>query len=178
LQLVSLDHVDSVAALKLESERLQRAGALSSSESLLLDFEGLAAFWNSDLGHRVRAQSQFVRRELAFTARFAPNDLAGFSTQLAETGLNQEYIIVRGAADLAVVLPQEIWLIDFKTDAVRKDGLQEKVRKYEPQLNLYARALSAIYRRPVSESWLYFLALRQALPIASEKRVAKVYTPT
>ena len=160
-----LDKVDSVAGLKRESDRLQRAGALSSSESGLLDLEGIAAFWNSTLGRRIRAQGQFVQRELAFAARFFPNDLAGFFGQPVEPSLDQEYIIVRGAADLAVILPAEIWLVDFKTDAVRKDELPHKIRQYEPQLKLYARALSAIYRRPVSESWLYFLVLRQAVPI-------------
>ena len=151
--------------LKRESERLQRTGALSSIESGLLDLEGIAAFWNSALGRRIRAQGQFVQRELAFAARFLPNDLAGFFGQPVEPSLDQEYIIVRGAADLAVILPSEIWLVDFKTDAVGKDELPHRIRQYEPQLKLYARALSAIYRRPVSESWLYFVVLRQAVPI-------------
>jgi ATP-dependent helicase/nuclease subunit A len=165
LQLVSINHVDSMAALLAESERLKQSGALTNAEIQLLDFDGLAAFWNSDLGRRVRAQAQFVRRELAFTARFRPSELAEFSHELGEPGLDQEYIIVRGAVDLAVIFPQEIWLIDFKTDAMRRGELTDKVKEYESQLKLYARALAAIYRRPVSESWLYFLAARQAARI-------------
>jgi ATP-dependent helicase/nuclease subunit A len=165
LQFVSLDRVDGVAALKLESERLERGGVLSGNETTLLDFGTLAAFWNSELGQRVRAQAPFVHRELAFTARFAPADLAEFSSQFVDSSLEREYIIVRGTADLAVILPKQIWLIDFKTDAVRTDELPDRVALYRPQLRLYARSLSAIYRRPVSESWLYFLALRQGVPI-------------
>jgi ATP-dependent exoDNAse (exonuclease V) beta subunit len=57
-------------------------------------------------------------------------------------------------------LPHEIWLIDFKTDRVASGELPNKVKVYEPQLKLYAQALSRIYGRPVSQSWLYFLAAR------------------
>jgi ATP-dependent helicase/nuclease subunit A len=74
-------------------------------------------------------------------------------------------VIVQGIVDLAVLLPGEIWLVDFKTDAGEARELPEKTRLYEPQLTLYSKALSEIYQRPVSECWLYFLALREAVPI-------------
>ena len=45
------------------------------------------------------------------------------------------------------------------------DELTEKTTIYEPQLKLYATALSRIYRKPVCQSWIYFLALRQAVEI-------------
>jgi ATP-dependent helicase/nuclease subunit A len=79
--------------------------------------------------------------------------------------LATEFVVVQGVVDLAVVLPQEIWLVDFKTDAVKSDDLPDKTRFYEPQLKLYARALSEVYRRPVSEAWLYFLTAGKAVEV-------------
>jgi ATP-dependent exoDNAse (exonuclease V) beta subunit len=64
-----------------------------------------------------------------------------------------------------VVLPGEIWLVDFKTDAAGPGDLAARVRLYAPQVKLYARALSQIYRRPVSAAWLYFLSARTAVPV-------------
>jgi ATP-dependent helicase/nuclease subunit A len=165
LQLVSLERAGSLDELKLEAERLERQGALTPEEVALLDFKGLAGFWQSDLGRKVRAQAQFVRRELAFTARFSPKELAALTGEPAEPNLEQEFVVVQGVADLAVLLPQELWLIDFKTDAVGPNGLADKVKSYEPQLKLYALALSQIYRRPVSQCWLYFLTAQTAAPI-------------
>jgi ATP-dependent helicase/nuclease subunit A len=61
-----------------------------------------------------------------------------------------------------VLLPNEIWLVDFKTDEIVSDEVEAKTKLYEPQLKLYALALERIYRRPVTECRLHFLALPQA----------------
>jgi ATP-dependent helicase/nuclease subunit A len=166
LQLMSLSGADSVAALQLQSERLERMGALSSAESALLDFQGLAAFWDSELGRRVRAQAEFVHRELAFTARFTPNELAEITGELPEPSLEQDHVVVQGVADLVVILRDELWIIDFKTDGVGRNELTERVKVYRPQLRLYATALSRIYRRSCSECWLYFLELQTAVSLS------------
>jgi ATP-dependent exoDNAse (exonuclease V) beta subunit len=36
---------------------------------------------------------------------------------------------------------------------------------YQPQLNLYARALERIYRKPVTECWLHFLSRGVTVPV-------------
>jgi ATP-dependent helicase/nuclease subunit A len=72
---------------------------------------------------------------------------------------------VQGVADLAVLLPQEIWLVDFKTDELGADDLPEKTKLYEPQLKLYVRALKNIYSRPVTNGWLHFLAARKTVAV-------------
>ena len=73
--------------------------------------------------------------------------------------------MVQGVADLVVLLPEEIWLVDFKTDAVRPDELPEKKRLYAPQLKLYTQALGKIYSRPVTARWLHFLAARKTVEL-------------
>jgi ATP-dependent helicase/nuclease subunit A len=77
-------------------------------------------------------------------------------------------VVVQGVADLAVIQPREIWLIDFKTDHLGPDSLGEKVKAYQPQLRLYAVALSRIYRRPVSSCWLYFLSRQTAVTVDTD----------
>ena len=166
LQLVSLERTHSVEELRQEAERLEREDALKAVQSAVLDFEALAAFWTSELGRKVRAQAPFVHRELAFTARFSAQELAALTGAPLEPGLEGEFVVVQGVADLVVLLPKQIWLIDFKTDRVRPDQRSSKVKEYEPQLRLYAQALSQIYQRPVSACWLYLLSLQAAVPIA------------
>jgi len=165
LEFVSLARTGSADELKAEAGRLQRAGVLTAEMTALLDFPGLAAFWQSNLGRQVRAQADSVRRELAFTARFAPNELGQLTGVPADPALEGEFVVVQGLADLIVVLPQELWLVDFKTDALAPGATADKLQAYAPQLKLYARALSRIYQRPVSQCWLYFLAARKAEPV-------------
>jgi ATP-dependent exoDNAse (exonuclease V) beta subunit len=74
-------------------------------------------------------------------------------------------VVVQGVADLAVLLPEEIWLLDFKTDEVRANELAGKIKIYEPQLKLYASALKKIYSRPVTNCWLHFLSARKTADV-------------
>jgi ATP-dependent exoDNAse (exonuclease V) beta subunit len=56
--------------------------------------------------------------------------------------------------------------LDFKTDAIQATEVDAKISVYEPQMKLYAGALSQIYRRPVSRCGLYFLHFQMAVTIA------------
>jgi ATP-dependent helicase/nuclease subunit A len=177
LQLVSLERVGRIEDLREEAKRLQAAGALSQEEVESLEFGALAAFWQSELGRRILAQAKNVRRELEFTARLSPRELeegisagakaAGrtMAVVYVENNVQEEFIVVQGAADLAVLLPGEIWLVDFKTDRITASELPERVKEYEVQLRLYAQALGGIYGRPVTEARLHFLALGKSVGV-------------
>ena len=165
LQFVALENTTDIAALKSETNRLEQEKVLSADERAALALEDIAAFWNSEPGRKIRAQAANVRRELAFTARFSPAELEAITGAKSAPGLEDEFVVVQGVADLVVLLPEEIWLADFKTDEVRPAELPEKTRLYAPQLKLYAHALEKIYSRPVTERWLHFLAARKTVEI-------------
>jgi len=171
LQRIRLDRTDTATALVEEAARLQQEGHLLPDEAKVLDYEALSQFWSSPLGQRIRSQQQFVQRELAFTVRFSPAELATLVGRAFDKSLEGELVLVQGVADLAVIAPNEIWLVDFKTDQLDSHDLTSKVKAYEPQLRLYAAALSRIYHRPVSESWLYFLTLKQAVSVPANSRL-------
>jgi ATP-dependent exoDNAse (exonuclease V) beta subunit len=76
--------------------------------------------------------------------------------------LPDEFVIITGVVDLAVVSPDEIWFVDFKTDDADPDEWLRKARLYQPQMELYAMALNRIYGCPVTRGWLHSLPLRQS----------------
>jgi ATP-dependent exoDNAse (exonuclease V) beta subunit len=102
---------------------------------------------------------------LPFTAKFSPAELAEITGAKADGGLENEFVVVQGVADLVVLLPREIWLADFKTDQTRADELPDKTKLYKPQLKLYARAMEKIYSRPAAICWLHFLSARRTVEI-------------
>lgn len=174
LQWVDLKKTGRFGQLKEELSRLQAEQLLSEEQAGLIDLEGIAAFWNSDLGSRIRAQAGFVQRELPFTFRLSPEDVLEVAGDRAKSGLAreanspatalaaQEFVVVQGAADLVVILPQEIWLVDFKTDKTEPEAT---ATKYAAQMKLYSRALRVIYKRPVTQCWLWLLASRQGVAV-------------
>jgi ATP-dependent helicase/nuclease subunit A len=165
LQHLALEEAGDRAVLEAEARRLESEKNLSAEERAVLDLKTLADFWKSETGKKIRGQSKFVKRELPFTAKFSPAELAQILGTGPEAGLEGEFVVVQGVADLVVLLPKEIWLLDFKTDEVRASELAAKAKLYAPQVKLYAAALGKIYARPVANRWLHFLALRRTVEI-------------
>ena len=166
LQHVELDKLDDLVT---EAERLVRENYLSAEERGVLDLLSLAAFWNSTLGNRIRKHTADVRRELPFTARFSPLELAKITGAEIVAGLENEFVIVQGVADLVVLLPREIWLVDFKTDEIAPHEPPEKIKTYSPQLKLYAAALEKIFARKVTLRALHFLAAGRTEEITNDE---------
>ena len=158
LQYFSFECVMDLKSLEAETRRLEREKVLSTDERASLDLKAVAAFWNSESGQKILGQKVNVKRELAFTARFSPAELSEIIGTKSAPDLENEFVVVQGVADLVVLLPQEIWLVDFKTDDVGAGDLPGKTKLYEPQLKLYASALAKIYSRPVTNCWLHFLS--------------------
>jgi len=165
LQHIALENAADPTALASEARRLEQETVLLADERAVLNLEDIAAFWQSEPGRKIRAQAANVRRELAFTARFSPAELTAITGTKSGPGLEDEFIVVQGVADLVVLLPEEIWIADFKTDAVRPADLPDKKRLYAPQLKLYALALEKVYSRPVTARWLHFLSARQTVEV-------------
>jgi ATP-dependent helicase/nuclease subunit A len=158
-----LEHVDlsKISDLVAEADRLARANYLTIEERAALDLGALEHFWNSALGRDIAAHAAEVRRELPFTARFSPAEIETITGKPAEAGLENEFIVVQGVADLVVLKPKEIWLVDFKTDEVTPHELAKKVETYQPQVRFYVAALEKIFGRPVTRRALHFLAAHQ-----------------
>jgi ATP-dependent helicase/nuclease subunit A len=151
---------------------LEQARILSAAARQALDIPALMAFWRSEIGQRIRAQAGNVHRELEFTARFSLEDLQAIDFYPNAAAIREEFAVVQGVVDLAVILPEEIWVLDFKTDHVNAGELAEKIQNYQRQLRLYARALCHIYGRPVVRSWVHFLASGQSVSLQLDESAA------
>jgi ATP-dependent helicase/nuclease subunit A len=49
--------------------------------------------------------------------------------------------------------------VDFKTDNVTEENVEERAVQYRPQVLAYADAMARIYQKPVKEVFLYFFHL-------------------
>lgn len=165
-EFVALAALGSRAAVEAEVERLRQAGRLSAAEVGALDLDALTAFGQSELGQRLRVRAGQVRRELEFTVRLAPADFAALGLPCTPGLGAEEFVVVQGVVDLAVVAADSIEILDFKTDQVTRASVGEKAHAYTPQLRLYALALSRLFARPVTGAWLHFLAIDETVPVS------------
>ena len=167
LEHLNLSQATDVDALSREAQRLKECGVLTAEQVDCLNLRSLAKFWSGSLGSDIRRHSEMVRRELPFTARFKLEEIGP-----ATVSMQGEYVVVQGVVDLAVIQPDEIWLLDFKSDAMTEDQVSEKSRTYARQIEFYALALERIYKRPVTQRWLHFLDIGESVPIGSIAKVA------
>ena len=75
-------------------------------------------------------------------------------------------MVGQGVVDLALVGPEGIVILDFKTDRVDPGrATLAKAETYRPQLAVYALALARIHGRPVTGRWLHFLATGESVAV-------------
>lgn len=156
LQYASLTSFGDIESMRAEGRRIRDARLMSDKEVSAVDFEKVRAFWTSDFGKELSSNAESIKRELIFTAKFSRADLIAVGAP-APGDIGEEFIVVQGAADLAAVFPDELWLVDFKTDRMPLNLLRGRIEEYCLQLRIYALALSRIYRRPVTRICLHFL---------------------
>ena len=164
-QHVAIDQTGDETRLRDEAERMTAAGLLARDEAEALNFGALQTFWQSNFGSNVRSHADQVRRELPFTARFNRSELSSPEAEPNNVVETDDFVVVQGAIDLAILGDNTIEIVDFKTDRMREQELPAKRKLYEPQLRLYAAAMERIYRKPVTRAALYFLALGEMVDV-------------
>ena len=80
-----------------------------------------------------------------------------------ELGLSssKETILIQGIIDAYIEYEDEIILIDYKTDRVRKEDTL--ITRYSIQLDYYARALSMMKQKKVAEKIIWSFALNKSI---------------
>lgn len=155
-----LQHLDlakdlsKTETLQDEAMRLVERRLLTEEQLRAIDIGSIQVFFQSALGRRLLADPEAVWREFPFTMTVPARILDGGSA---------EQIIVQGVIDCLVEEPRGLLLIDFKTDAVTEANASQAAWNYRVQIEHYRQAVEMIFRQPVQETYLYFLAPRMAI---------------
>lgn len=148
-------------AVVSEAKRLCSLGHLTSKQAECADPAIIGKFLDSDLCGRI-IRSGNVMREKKFLVKIA--DLYIDKQILDNSGLmvyNETEGMLQGVADLIFEENGSLVLADYKTDRyVTPEELKER---YSMQLYLYAKALSLIFNKPVTEACLYSFELGTAV---------------
>ncbi|MGB9626335.1 MAG: 3'-5' exonuclease, partial [Phycisphaerae bacterium] len=157
LQRLDLTAATDEQAIGDQFTKLLKSGRLPADAKGRVDLPGVVWFLGSELGRRLREAAPRVRRETTFVSRISPSLLD--ATLDPHDG--KDVILVRGMIDALLPTPDGLELIDYKTDAVTPEQVADRAASYRVQMDMYARAAEAIWRRPVTARWLVFLSARQ-----------------
>ncbi len=143
-------------SIREELTRLAQQGFLTREQADMVDCAMLARFFDSEKGRKLRSGVSYLRE-----FKFSILDDGGNYGD----GLDGEQVLLQGVVDCAMVEPDGITILDFKTDHVTEATLPDLIARYAPQVVTYGDALSRIYEMPVKEKYLYFFKLDRLVSV-------------
>ena len=137
------------ATIRQRIEKMVEREILTVEQAAAVPAEKIADFFAGSLGARLLAGRE-VLRELPFTLALPAQELYPDLT-----GADGEVVIIQGVVDCLVDEGDGWLLVDYKTDRIAPGQLQEAVKRYRGQLDLYARAVESILGRKIKEKNIY-----------------------
>ena len=150
LQYIQFSRCGSEKEIRTEINRLVENRFLTQEQGSMVNCEKLLHFFDSEIGKKLRSGVSCLR-EFKFSILDAGEHYG--------EGLEEEQVLLQGVVDCALLEPDGITIIDFKTDNVTEDYLESTVQRYRPQVEAYAEALGRIYEQPIKGRYLYFFRL-------------------
>lgn len=156
-----MQHIDfsncyDFESVKGEIIRLAEKGLIPWDAVDTVDPMWIWNFFASDIGIQLRA-AQNVLREFKFS-------LLDDGTRYHK-GLTADHILLQGVVDCAILESDGITILDFKSDKVTEDTIDQVAEQYRQQVEIYADALSRIYQTKVKSALLYFFRLNRFISV-------------
>ncbi|MDD7305984.1 MAG: UvrD-helicase domain-containing protein [Peptoniphilaceae bacterium] len=123
-------------SIKNEIENLISQRKIGKDEIEIIENDKLIDFYNNPIIKDLSAESINIRKEESFLMKY-------------------QGIYVNGQIDLVFEKKNDLVLIDFKTDQIKREGF------YDSQLLLYKKALEEALGKKVIESYIYWYNFRE-----------------
>jgi len=147
-------------------DKLLADNAITASVIERIDTDSIMTFFESELGKMTFDTEKTIFREWPFTFALPTCEWNSSYLPRHTTSDIRDTIIVQGIIDMLVRTPQGLVIIDFKTDRISANQVAERSELYRRQLDLYAKAASAILKSKSIAKWLYFLTPRCVIEVS------------
>lgn len=159
LVLQNLDLKRSLASedIKKQIEGMVERELLTSEQADSVSVRRIASFFAGPLGRRVLA-ARVVLRELPFTLALPEEEV--YPELIKFSG---ETVMLQGVVDCLADEEDGYLLLDYKTDRLTPDQLDQALDRYRSQLDLYTRAVESITGRKVKDKYIYLFHLNKEI---------------
>ena len=153
MQYIRYELCTTSEGVRSELDRLKEQKFLTEQQAAAVPEEKILAFFRSEIGQRVLNAEQVIRE---------------FKFSLLEEGekydpqLKGEHFLLQGVTDCCIVEKDQLTVLDFKSDHIKKGNEQERAEYYRGQIDTYADALGRIFHLPAKDKILYFFSTDSA----------------
>ena len=148
---------DTEEQLRAQLKRLLESQKMTEQEAECIRIWDIRRFVESGLGQRMKkaAMKKHLYREQPFVIQR--------SASMLDDGWKNETVLVQGIIDAYFMEEEEIVLVDYKTDRVKRGQEQKLIDLYHVQLEDYARALERMTGKRVKEKIIYSFTLQKEI---------------
>ena len=148
---------DTEEQLRAQLKRLLESQKMTEQEAECIRIRDIRRFVESGLGQRMKkaAMKKHLYREQPFVIQR--------NASMLDDGWKNETVLVQGIIDAYFMEEEEIVLVDYKTDRVRRGQEQKLINLYHVQLEDYARALERMTGKRVKEKIIYSFTLQKEI---------------
>ena len=149
MQYIRYDRCGSMDGVKGELDRLVEEKLLRREQTDAVDPARIVHLFSTELGRKLMTGQ--VLREFKFSILDEGSNYG--------PGLEGERVLLQGVVDCALLEDDGITVVDYKTDRVTEDSVEEVIGRYRSQVTAYADAMARIYEKPVKGAYLYLFQL-------------------
>ena len=165
MQRLNYDRVSTISEIKAQIEEMVLDNSLTEKEASTVWYKKIYNFFNSNLGKRLLKaykDERLVSRELPF---FTELSSVEYKPELNKDVYVDEKIRLQGIIDCFFGEEDGIVLLDYKTDYVEEEKVDEIIERYRAQLKYYKDALEKITEKRVKESYLYLFGIDKEIKV-------------
>ena len=158
MAVIDFANTEDEAQIRKEVKRLVETGRLCESDTEVLNYKRLSAFFDSTLGRKMRQAQKEGRlyREQPFVMGYPARDLF-------DERREDETVLVQGIIDGYYETDDGIVLMDYKTDSLKPGDEKVLISRYRRQMELYRDALEKMTGKKVVKCLLYSFSLSETI---------------
>jgi ATP-dependent helicase/nuclease subunit A len=164
MQHLNLEKAVDFESIKNQLNEMKNKGLLSEEQIKIIYSKDILAFAASPLAERIK-QSAKVKKEVPFVLSLPIKEVY---PKLNVPEDFEEEVMIQGIIDCYFEEEEQVVLIDYKTDYIAKDqdidqSIEKIKRRYQTQIDLYARAIEQITGKKVKERYLYLFSIQRSI---------------
>ncbi|EGT5138747.1 helicase-exonuclease AddAB subunit AddA [Clostridioides difficile] len=165
MEVLDLKNVSGVNDIKSQIRGFVSKGIITEKQASIVNPYKIYKFFASNIGKRM-LNAEIINREKSIYAQVNMKDIYIYEKLINNDDkklYDNESVMLRGIVDAYFEEDNQIVLVDYKTDFVNEENINQIIEKYKKQLDLYADIIETLTGKSVKEKCIYLFGVDEAV---------------
>ncbi|MCI9913493.1 helicase-exonuclease AddAB subunit AddA [Clostridioides difficile] len=165
MEVLDLKNVSNVNDIKSQIRGFVSKGIITEKQASIVNPYKIYKFFESNIGKRM-LNAELINREKSIYVQVNMKDIYIYEKLINNDDkklYDEESVMLRGIVDAYFEEDNQIVLVDYKTDFVNEENINQIIEKYKKQLDLYADIIETLTGKSVKEKCIYLFGVDEAV---------------